>query len=615
MSSKKWLVTFFATVALMAGAVVGLNYLADPFGVFPGRFLEWPGYEMTINPRAAKLTYLKTRSQEYDSYLIGCSSTSSYPVEKLNQYLDARFYNMIMYGADMLDVEQIARRLIETTEVKNLVVNLYIDNAIHYDTLPDPRSFAVPPEATGEDPLQFYSRFLLMDPRHALDKLSAMARDTYTTQAFDVFDPVTGAYDKKERDAEFIGDMDAYLQAYPVFAAYPEGYRIMNEEAVSGTLDSLARIRDLCQERDINFLVLFAPVYHEYWNFFDRAQVEAFCTRLAQVTPYWDFSLSSVSFDPRYFYDETHFRNCVGEMALARSFGDGSVYVPPDFGFCVTADSVEAHLAGLRDLQPPDTEGYTAQVPVFMYHHVSPEGDPSTNISAGRLEEHLAALVREGYTAVTLDQLEGYVRRGEPLPEKPVVLTFDDGYLSNYELAYPLLLQYGTPAVIFAVGSDMGRTEHYKDTQFPITPRFSLEQAAEMEGSGLVRVQSHTYDMHQWPAFEEGRARENILRWEDEGELDYRAALTQDCQRLRARLEEEGGLARVHALAFPNGQWDTLAQVVLLENGFDITFTTQPGTNTLVRGLPQSLLGLKRYTVGEDTTPEALLALASGARG
>ena len=47
-----------------------------------------------------------------------------------------------------------------------------------------------------------------------------------------------------------------------------------------------------------------------------------------------------------------------------------------------------------------------------------------------------------------------------------------------------------------------------------------------MEGSGLVRVQSHTYDMHQWPAFEEGRARENILRWEDEGELDYRAALT-----------------------------------------------------------------------------------------
>ena len=46
---------------------------------------------------------------------------------------------------------------------------------------------------------------------------------------------------------------------------------------------------------------------------------------------------------------------------------------------------------------------------------------------------------------------------------------------------------------------------------------------------------------------------------------------------------------------------DQLAQVVLLENGFDITFTTQPGDNTLVRGMPQSLLGLDRYTVGEDT--------------
>lgn len=615
MSSKKWLVTFFATVLLMAGGVVGFNYLADPFGVFQGSFLEWPGYEMTINPRAAKLTYLKTHAQEYDSYLIGCSSTSSYPVEKLNQYLDARFYNMIMYGADMLDVEQIARRLIETTQVKNLVVNLYIDNAISYDTLPDPRSFAVPPEATGEDPLRFYSRFLCMDPRHSLDKLSAMARDTYTTQAFDVFNPVTGAYDKKERDAEFIGDMDAYLQAYPVFAAYPEGYRVMNEEAISGTLASLTRLRDLCRERDINFLVVCAPVYHAYLRYFDWAQVEDFYTRLAQVTPYWDFTFSSVSFDPRYFYDETHFRNCVGEMALARVFGDESVYVPQDFGVYVTADRVGEHLAKLRDLQPPDLEDYTAQVPVFMYHNISPSGDPTTNISAGRLEEHLSALTQAGYTAVTLDQLEGYVRRGEPLPEKPVVLTFDDGYLSNYELAYPLLKAYHTPAVIFAVGANMGQTEHYKDTQFPITPRFSLNQAAEMEESGLVSVQSHTYDMHQWPGFEAGRARENILRWEDEGELDYRAALTQDCQTLRALLEGEGGLERVHALAFPSGQWDRLAQTVLLENGFDITFTTQPGMNTLVKGMPQSLLGLRRYTVGEDTTPEALLELAGGARG
>ena len=59
MSSKKWLVTFFATVLLLGAGVLGFNFLVDPFGAFPGGPLEWPGYEMTINPRTAKMSYLK----------------------------------------------------------------------------------------------------------------------------------------------------------------------------------------------------------------------------------------------------------------------------------------------------------------------------------------------------------------------------------------------------------------------------------------------------------------------------------------------------------------------------------------------------------------------------
>ena len=333
------------------------------------------------------------------------------------------------------------------------------------------------------------------------------------------------------------------------------------------------------------------------------------------MTPYWDFSYSSVSFDPRYFYDETHFRNCVGEMALARIFGDSSVYVPEDFGRYVTADNVEEHLAEMAAARPMEGEEYTACVPVLMYHDLAEEGESSVTVSPERFEEHLRALAQAGYTAVTLEELSAYVNQGAPLPEKPVVITFDDGYLSNYQYAYPLLVKYQMPATIFAIGCGVGQTEHYKDTQYPITPRFSYEQGAEMVGSGLVSVQSHTFDMHQWPDFETGRARENILRWEDESEEDYRAALSADCQAVREAFTGGFGEETVNALAFPSGQWDCLAQVVLLENGFDLTFTTQPGDNTLVRGLPQSLLGMKRYTVGEDTTAEQLLSLVSGARG
>ena len=92
----------------MAGLFSGYGSVAGgcrgrvaPFGVFSHKSLEWPSYEMTINPRTAKITYLKDHHQDYDSYILGCSSTSSFPVESLNSYLDASFYNMIICIPDI----------------------------------------------------------------------------------------------------------------------------------------------------------------------------------------------------------------------------------------------------------------------------------------------------------------------------------------------------------------------------------------------------------------------------------------------------------------------------------------------------------------------------------
>lgn len=617
MSSKKWLVFFCATVLFLGAAVLGFNWLVDPYGVFSHKTLEWASYEMTLNPRTAKMTYLEEHHQEYDSYLLGCSSTSSFPVESLNEYLDASFYNMIMYGADMLDVEEQAVYLLEHYEVKNLVVNVYLDNAKDYNTLPDPlRSYTMPAQTTGESSAAFLAKYLFMDPRHSLDKLTAWYEDTYLPQSFDVFDAETGAYDKSARDAEAIGDMDAYLESYPVFANYPEATNSTNEEAISGTLDALAHIRDLCAEKGVNFLVLCAPVYADYLDYYDWDQVADFYTRLAEVTPYWDFSYSSVSFEPRYFYDETHFRNCVGEMALARVFGDDSIYIPEDFGVYVTQDNVQAHLEDMAQAAPLAEESYTANVPVLMYHHIDEEGNDDVNISSELFEAQMAALAEEGYTAVFPDDLAAYVYEGKALPDKPVVITFDDGYLSNYEYAWPILEKYGMKATIFVIGSTIGNTEHYKDTDYPITPHFSYEQGAEMVASGVISIQSHTYDMHQWAPYEDSdQPRENILALEGESEEDYRSLLSADCQKIRQVIQEGMGEASVHVMAYPSGQFDTLSQVTLLENGFDITFTTQVGSNTLIKGQPQSLLGLHRYNMNESVSVEQMLEWVSPARG
>ena len=82
-------------------------------------------------------------------------------------------------------------------------------------------------------------------------------------------------------------------------------------------MQSVAAIRKVCEENGVNLIVLTAPVYTDYYkNFYDE-DITNFYESLAKVTDYWDFSSSSVSSEPRFFYDSTHFRNNIGEMMAA----------------------------------------------------------------------------------------------------------------------------------------------------------------------------------------------------------------------------------------------------------------------------------------------------------
>ena len=96
MSSKRWVLVFLETVFVLAALLAGLNAAVDPFGAFGDRLLSWFSYDETNNPRVAKLSYLEQHHDEYDSYILGCSSTSSFPVDAFNEAFDARFYNLIM---------------------------------------------------------------------------------------------------------------------------------------------------------------------------------------------------------------------------------------------------------------------------------------------------------------------------------------------------------------------------------------------------------------------------------------------------------------------------------------------------------------------------------------
>ena len=250
------------------------------------------------------------------------------------------------------------------------------------------------------------------------------------------------------------------------------------------------------------------------------------------------------------------------------------------------------------------------QVPILMYHHLHQEDEPVANaINVDQFEEEMAFLKEEGYTAVSFQELIDYVEEGRPLPRKPVCITFDDGYLSNYELAYPILQKYEMKATIFVIGWSVGVTDYYKDTQYPMTPHFNYEQAKEMVDSGLVSIQTHTYDMHQVEDYETGdKIRRSAVKLPNETEEEYAAALTEDILRARSEIEAATGQP-VNVLSYPVGTWDELSESLLKDLGIQVTLTTRPETATLVYGDPDSLRALPRYGVGYDTTLEEFAAM------
>lgn len=245
-------------------------------------------------------------------------------------------------------------------------------------------------------------------------------------------------------------------------------------------------------------------------------------------------------------------------------------------------------------------------LPILMYHHLDEQGDGNATVSVGGFRRQMELLKKEGYTPITCQQLVSFTEGGT-LPEKPVLITFDDGYASNYRLAFPILKEYGFPATIFVIGCTAG-SDTYKETGHPILPHFGKEEAKEMLASGLITLQTHTYDMHQSLALEQADPiRKNILPFEWESEADYVATLTADHQKERALLAE-WGVQEHWAIAYPGGETCPLTDQTMQELGIKITLTTDGiKVNTITQYQPQTLIGLGRLSISETVTESDLL--------
>lgn len=228
------------------------------------------------------------------------------------------------------------------------------------------------------------------------------------------------------------------------------------------------------------------------------------------------------------------------------------------------------------------------QLPILMYHHISP--DPLRRgdyvVSPETFENDLKYLSSLGYTCIGLQELLDYVDGRGSLPEKSVMITFDDGQRSFAEYALPLLEKYDMCAVAAIVGKYADDYTQSGDTSVSYA-YMAWSELAELAADPHVELQSHSYDMHSL-----GRRR-GCAMMRGEGEADYRKAFSKDMTLLSERFRKHIGAEPI-AFAYPFGIRNSLCRELLTEKGFRALFTCDERVNVISRD-PGCLYELGRF--------------------
>lgn len=253
--------------------------------------------------------------------------------------------------------------------------------------------------------------------------------------------------------------------------------------------------------------------------------------------------------------------------------------------FAVVGASVEQRLA-----RPVSTQDTAVPLPVAMYHSVTDQGESPGEyvISPSMLEKDLQWLSQHGYETVVVGDLVSHVENGTLLPEKPVMLTFDDGYYNNYRNAYPLLQKYGMQAVLSPVGT---LVEQFTETDDPeeheVWSYCTSGELQEMAASGVVEIQNHSYDFHELTP------RRGCLRKSGEDEATYRNIFFEDTRKAQ-ELFRSIGISPPVCYTYPYGARNAETDALVQEYGFVASLSCEEGITCITRDAA-SLKNIRRY--------------------
>ena len=196
--------------------------------------------------------------------------------------------------------------------------------------------------------------------------------------------------------------------------------------------------------------------------------------------------------------------------------------------------------AALSFFSPP------SGIPILNYHQINDVDENMLTVSTTEFETQMAWLEGNGYQTITVSELLDFLEGKGSLPERPVLITFDDGYIDNYQCAFPILKKHNMKACIFLISEYVSLYPNY----------LTWEQLAEMQASG-IEFGSHTVD-------------HNVLTELSPNSVNHELA---DSKNL---LEKRLG-RRIDVLAYPCGYTNEYIKSRVNASGYRAAFTVNLG--------------------------------------
>ena len=194
----------------------------------------------------------------------------------------------------------------------------------------------------------------------------------------------------------------------------------------------------------------------------------------------------------------------------------------------------------------------------LCFHKVDYSNDP-LSLHPEQFRQFLREMVADGYTFIDIDDVVDFYKTGKPLPEKPVFISFDDGYKDNYVYAYPILKEEGAKATFYLVSDHIGNNE-----------RMTKEDLEEMIANGF-KIGSHTVDHEDLNEMTESQIKDELKRSKEDLENMFHVP--------------------VKSVAYPGGSVGSLVLNIAAKY-YDVGFLAKVNDS-----IPESKMTIQRYGV------------------